>query len=47
MKHIAIDFHFVQDKVFPRQLHISHISTQYQLVDVLTKPLSCQRLILL
>ena len=47
LKHIVIDFHFVHDKVFLSQLHVSHISTQYQQVDVLTKPLSRQRLLLL
>lgn len=44
MKHIAIDFHFVRDKVQRDQLHVSHVTSNDQLADTLTKPLSRQRL---
>ncbi|KAJ6928874.1 hypothetical protein NC652_012891 [Populus alba x Populus x berolinensis] len=44
MKHIAIDFHFVRDKVANGSLRVSHVSTADQLADALTKPLSRQRL---
>ncbi|KAL6347402.1 hypothetical protein AAG906_018612 [Vitis piasezkii] len=33
MKHIAINFYFVWDKVASRELHISHVLSQDQLVD--------------
>lgn len=47
MKHIAVDFHFVRDKVTSDQLRMAHISTPDQLVDALAKLLSRQRLFLL
>ncbi|GKV11696.1 hypothetical protein SLEP1_g22924 [Rubroshorea leprosula] len=43
MKHIAIDLHFVRDLVDQRVLHVSHIVSQDQLADGLTKPLSSIR----
>ena len=39
MKHIEIDFHFVQEYVNACKLKISYISTKDQLTDILTKPL--------
>ena len=47
MKHIAIDFHFVREKVQSNQLCISHVSSADQLADSLTKPLSRTRFCLL
>ena len=47
MKHIAIDFHFVRDKVTSGELRVSHVSTKDQLADALTKPMSRQRLLYL
>lgn len=44
MKHVAIDFHFVREKVQNGKLRISHISSTNQLADALTKPLSRQQL---
>jgi len=44
MKHIAIDFHFVRDKVAHGSLRVSYVATADQLADALTKPLSRQRL---
>ncbi|GKV11820.1 hypothetical protein SLEP1_g23039 [Rubroshorea leprosula] len=43
MKHIAMDLHFVRDLVDQKLLHVSHISSHDQLVDVLTKALSTTR----
>ncbi|KAK0589247.1 hypothetical protein LWI29_011586 [Acer saccharum] len=40
MKHVAIDFFFVRDQVARQQLRISHVHTNDQLADSLTKPLS-------
>ena len=40
MKRIAIDFHFVRDKVQNGELCVSHILSFGQLVDTFTKPLS-------
>lgn len=37
MKHIAIDYHFVRDKVSKGLLQVSHVSTKDQLADALTK----------
>jgi hypothetical protein len=42
MKHIAIDFHFVRDKVAHGSLRVSHVATADQLADALRKPLSRQ-----
>ena len=39
MKHIAIDFHFVRERVQRGQLRVSHVSSSDQLADSLTKPL--------
>ena len=44
MKHIAIDFHFVRDKVQNGQLWVSHVNSKDQLADTLTNSLSRQRL---
>lgn len=43
MNHIAINFHFVRDKVASGILCVSHISTHDQPVDLFTKPLSMTR----
>jgi hypothetical protein len=39
MKHIEVDFHFVQERVAQRLLDIRPISLNDQLADGLTKPL--------
>lgn len=43
MKHIALDYHFVRDHVQVGKLHVLHVSTKYQLADILTKPLATSR----
>lgn len=42
-KHVEIDFHFVREKVAAKRLSVQFISTDDQIVDIFTKPLSSQR----
>jgi EAL domain-containing protein (putative c-di-GMP-specific phosphodiesterase class I) len=44
IKHIQIDLRFVRDQVQKGTLKVSHIHTQDQLADLLTKPLSQERI---
>lgn len=44
MKHIAIDLHFLREKVKNGGFRVSHVSSTDQLADVLIKSLSRQRL---
>uniref|UniRef100_A0A2N9HY12 Reverse transcriptase Ty1/copia-type domain-containing protein n=1 Tax=Fagus sylvatica TaxID=28930 RepID=A0A2N9HY12_FAGSY len=46
-KHIEIDFHFVRDMVASKTLLVKFLSTHDQLADLLTKPLSSPRFVLL
>jgi hypothetical protein len=39
-KHIEICYHYIHDMVQRRALKLQYISTDEQVVDVLTKPLS-------
>lgn len=39
MKHLALDFHFVREKVQQGTLRVQHIAGDDQLADALTKPL--------
>ncbi|WJZ87738.1 hypothetical protein VitviT2T_007096 [Vitis vinifera] len=34
IKHVAIDYHFIRDQVQSGALHVTHVSSAYQLVDV-------------
>uniref|UniRef100_A0A2N9EZA0 Apple domain-containing protein n=1 Tax=Fagus sylvatica TaxID=28930 RepID=A0A2N9EZA0_FAGSY len=43
IKHVEIDFHFVRDMVAAKQLVVRFISSQDQLADLLTKPISSSR----
>jgi hypothetical protein len=47
MKHVAIDFHFIRDQVQNGTLRVAHVSSTYQLVDLLTKPLPRVRFLFL
>nr|GEX83349.1 NBS-containing resistance-like protein [Tanacetum cinerariifolium] len=40
MKHIEIDIHFVRDMVTKGHVHVLHVSSRYQYVDIFTKGLS-------
>ncbi|GJY73155.1 retrovirus-related pol polyprotein from transposon TNT 1-94 [Tanacetum coccineum] len=40
MKHVALDYHFVREKVVDGSLKVLHINSNDQLADALTKPLS-------
>ncbi|GKD11418.1 retrovirus-related pol polyprotein from transposon TNT 1-94, partial [Tanacetum coccineum] len=40
MKHVALDYHFVREKVADGSLKVLHINSNDQLADALTKPLS-------
>lgn len=42
-KHVEVDFHFVREKVANKKLSVQHISTDDQIADVFTKPLTSQR----
>lgn len=44
MKHIAIDYHFVREKVAAQQLGVRFITSRDQLADIFTKSLSVARL---
>ena len=46
MKHIAIDFHFVRDQVLHHRLRVSHVHTNDQLADSLTKALARKQFLL-
>jgi hypothetical protein len=43
-KHIEIDYHFVRERVARRLLKISFVSTNDQVADGFTKPLTAQKL---
>lgn len=38
-KHIEINLHFVRDEVLCQNIHLSHVVTNNQLADILTKPI--------
>ncbi|KAJ0806767.1 putative RNA-directed DNA polymerase [Helianthus annuus] len=42
-KHVEVDFHFVREKVAEGKLSVQFISTDDQIADIFTKPLSSQR----
>lgn len=44
-KHIEIDIHVVRDKMKDKQLEVRYVRTQYQIADVMTKPLSGDKFI--
>lgn len=42
-KHIEVDYHFVREKVANKDLTVQFISTQDQIADIFTKPLTTNR----
>jgi hypothetical protein len=45
IKHVKIDYHFVRDRVLHKLLDVRFISTNNQVVNGFTKPLSQGRLL--
>ena len=43
MKYVALDYHFIRDRVQNGLLRVSHVSTKDQLANVLTKALPRQQ----
>jgi hypothetical protein len=37
IKHLEIDYHFIQEKVVNRDIQVKHISTQDQIAEMFTK----------
>lgn len=46
-KHIEIDYHFIREQVLNHQIVLYHISSEAQIADIFTKPLSVSRFQLL
>ena len=46
MKHVALNYHFIQEQVQSGVVRVSHVFSEDQLVDALTKPLSHNQLLL-
>jgi hypothetical protein len=44
-KHIEVDYHFVREQVAQKLLDIHFVSSQDQVADGFTKPISLQQLI--
>lgn len=42
MKHVALDYHFIENQVRSGSLRVVHVSMPDQLADTMTKPLSHQ-----
>lgn len=47
MKHIKVDYHFIREKIFNKDLLARYISTHAQPSDIFTKGLSKARFLLL
>jgi hypothetical protein len=43
MKHIAIHYHFIQEKVDTREIELEYVLTNAQVADALTKALSREK----
>jgi hypothetical protein len=39
-KHIEIKYHYIRDMVQRKTIHMQHLSTHEQIVDIFTKPLA-------
>ncbi|XP_058216611.1 uncharacterized protein LOC131327459 [Rhododendron vialii] len=46
-KHVEVDFHFVQEKIALKQFSIRHVPSMFQIANILTKPLTVARFLLL
>lgn len=47
MKHIEIDVHFIREQVVVRILEVQYVPTEFQVANILTKPLSAARFTML
>ena len=47
MKHVIVDYHFIRDQVQFDLLLVAHVSSAYQLTNILTKPLPTFQFLLL
>ncbi len=43
-KHIEVHYHFIKEKVLAREINLIHVSTKDQVVDILIKALSIDKL---
>jgi hypothetical protein len=43
-KHIEVHYHFIKEKVLTREISLIHVSTKDQVVDILIKALSIDKL---
>ncbi len=43
-KHIEVHYHFIKEKVLAREISLIHVSTKDQVVDILIKALSIDKL---
>ena len=43
-KHIELRYHFIRDCVETKKIELEYVATEFQLADMLTKPLGCVRL---
>lgn len=46
-KHVEVDFHFVREKIGLKQLQVRHVPSDFLVADILTKPLTVARFLLL
>ena len=42
-KYIEVDYHYIREQVMARKIHVHHISSTNQLIDIFTKSLSVSR----
>lgn len=46
-KHIEVDVHFIREKVLAKQIEVGYVSSEDQIADIFTKPLSEKRFVFL
>lgn len=46
-KHVEIDYHFIREKVFSKEIKVQHVGSAEQVADIFTKPLSVSRFLFL
>ncbi len=43
-KHIEVHYHFIREKVLPREINLIHVSTENQVANIFTKALGTDKL---